>query len=307
MKPAMTELIACGPDGSNPLGFLCTLGTFSILDEFWPVSPIRISWRLDDAWRPAFLIPTVASIDDLTSCVFEGLKSHGLVQALFGDPRSLLGTDLKAPPDRFLAFVENVARLAKPRDRILADTACAYGSEIVSKKTSKGQRIEPSQLCFTAGNQQFLAMEQELRLNTSLDDVRNALFSQWIYQDGCPSFRWDPTGDDRQYALRAADPAPEKTRSVRAANLLACEALRLFPTVPTSEGLVTTAFIDNQFYWPIWTCPLTLETTRSLLGYLPSLIGHPEAIESIGVAQVFVSRKVRYVGYYGNFTPATPV
>ncbi len=303
----MSELVLGGPDGSNPLGLLCALGAFSVLAEFWPVRPMRMSWRPVDRWRAVFHTPTAANCDDLASTVFEGLSARAVLEALSGEPRALLGTDLKAPPQSFSAFAEKAAALAKPNERRLADVACSYGSEVVWKTTSKGPRIEPTDLCFTAGNQQFLNMERELSLTTSISDVHNALFDQWTYQDRCPSFRWDPVADDRQYALRAVDPAPEKARSMRAANLLACQAIELFPTVPTSQGLLTTAFAENQFYWPMWTVPTSLDATRSLLSFVSNAIRQKKGLGAIGVSQVFVSRKVRYVGYYGNFTPAVPV
>jgi hypothetical protein len=303
----VSDLVLEGLDGSNPLGFLCALGAFSVLAEFWPVRPVRISWCLGGRWKPVFHMPTDVIPDELATAVFDGMRARKLLEALSGDPRALLGSDLKAPLENFVAFSERVAVLAKPDDRRLADVASSYGSEIVWKNTGKGPRIETTDLCFTAGNQQFLNMERELSLTTSISDVRNALFDQWTYQDRCPSFRWDPVADDRQYALRAVDPAPEKTRSIRAANLLACQALELFPTVPTSQGLLTTAFAENLFYWPMWTVPASLDAARSLLSYVTNAIRQTKGLAAIGVSQVFVSRKVRYVGYYGKFTPAVPV
>jgi len=47
------ELTLTGPDGANPLGFLCALGTLRTLSNAWPDSEVKMKWKqIGAAWRP---------------------------------------------------------------------------------------------------------------------------------------------------------------------------------------------------------------------------------------------------------------
>jgi CRISPR-associated endonuclease/helicase Cas3 len=143
-------------------------------------------------------------------------------------------------------------------------------------------------------------------------DELASLFKPWDYADEGPSMRWDPA-DDRRYAFRADDPAKATIRTVRGANRLAIEALRLLPVVPVGSRLETTGFPasepprgrDAVARWPIWTCRLTRAVVASLLTH-PSLASRSpdrESLRRLGINEVFRSRRITQ-GRYRNFVPA---
>jgi hypothetical protein len=98
---------------------------------------------------------------------------------------------------------------------------------------------------------------------------------------------------------------------MRGANRLAIEALPLFPTMPTSIGLATTAFQGSgrrgtYFIWPIWSVPIELNILRSLLGQINSLKEDNNARIARDVVAMYASARIT-TGKFRNFTPATPV
>jgi hypothetical protein len=152
----------------------------------------------------------------------------------------------------------------------------------------------------------------EIARDTSVEQLREALFGPWQYRDVGFSMRWDPE-DDRRYALRWLNPSGDAARNVRGANRLAIEGLRLFPTVPSTTHLATTAFTgqkaSNTFLsWPIWETPISLDTCRSLLAHAELTKPWPAsyACRAIGIVAVLRSQRIT-TGKFRNFTPAQVV
>jgi hypothetical protein len=164
-----------------------------------------------------------------------------------------------------------------------------------------------------AGHQHFLEFMNILAKETTLEQLREALFGPWRYRDPSPTMRWDAE-DDRRYALRWDEPSKDPVRTVRGANLLAIAALPLFPVVPVSSSdVATTAFRgrgsrDTFITWPIWNGWLGLEVTRSLLNLKE--LQDPEVssdeLQAYGIMAAYRSQRIT-LGKYRNFTPAAPV
>lgn len=90
------------------------------------------------------------------------------------------------------------------------------------------------------------------------------------------------------------------------ANRLALEALPLFPAHPKGKQLRTTGFRErrpwDEFTWPLWGTPVTLDTIRSLVA-LRELqddnLNRP-MLRAMGIEEVFRVQRVR-IGMRANF------
>src|SRR5262249_31046513 len=155
------------------------------------------------------------------------------------------------------------------------------------------------------------------RRNTE-DLFREALLGPWLYQDPQHSLGWDPS-TERLHALRAQSPTKEPSPGVTAAIWLAFEALPLFPCFVSSEALVTTGFQtrgtsrrDSVTHrsWPLWCCPVPVDTVRSLLSLRDLATEKPclRELRQRGILAVFRSEryKVRTQGNYFILRPACP-
>ena len=75
--------------------------------------------------------------------------------------------------------------------------------------------------------------------------IERALFNSWDYGDDGSGLRWDPI-EDRDHALRWSDPSASMQGVMLAANCLAVEALRCFPTFAIGEQAHTPGFMDAR-------------------------------------------------------------
>jgi hypothetical protein len=253
-------------------------------------------------WRPVWRIVGETTEDDLLDAL-----SHGLTNT----DEFLLGANanIRLPPADFRQFVLEASTGATCRERRRIDILAAYGCESVVRRK---EGIEISALCMITGqgHQDFLRTIGALIERTDRDDLRQALFLPWRYQDDGPTMRWDPI-DDRRYAMRARNPSKAPLQTVRGANRLAIEALQLFPTAPHGRNLETTGFTEFgrelYFTWPLWETPVSLPTLRSLLAARELV---QESIDRTclaarGVVEVFRCRRIT-VDRFRNFTSAVP-
>jgi hypothetical protein len=226
-------------------------------------------------------------------------------------------------PEEFAEKLKNAASAAHRDSRETADYLTAFGSEAVTYQSKKN--IKPTSFCMTSGNQAFLSLVRKLGDSlvpsqssktrggevSGVAAFSEALFGPWQYKDDQHHLGFDPSSE-KLYALRFKKPEDDKqNRSVRAAVWLAIESLPLFPTASRSSQLHTGAF---SFYegkevlrWPIWECPIGLDTLKSLL--LSRELHRVDTVKigQRGIAAVFQSvRSVSDKGY-GVFRPATAV
>jgi hypothetical protein len=286
----MGEHLGLGPDGSNPLGFLCALGAFLVLSEAFPAADVRLSWRWSGGWRPVWKLDITDSQPEICDTIFKALTD--------GDEYMLGGkADLNLLPNEFRLLLLEAAASATMTERKRADILAAYGCEATLDR--KGN-IRRTALCLIngQGHQHLLTAITALAKEMTRNHVVQALFNPWLYQDTGRgrSFRWDPV-ENRQYALRADNPSGVPIRIVHGANRLAVEALRLFPTVPAQRSLETTGFTrssDGAFFtWPIWQPAVSLATVRSLLtiGELRNETDLREKLSARGVNVLYRCRR----------------
>lgn len=299
-------------DGSNPLAFLTALGTLRLLQLEEEQTPIKLRWIREGVWRPE-IHGVEGAEEEFSERVLKAAKKHLPVSAF--EP---LGKNITVDKDTFAKLVTPAYESARQGERLIGDFAASFGCEICEEE--KNNRIERTDLCFIngSGHQHFLGFMQGLVKAVTTAHVQDALFGQWK-KDESLSMRWDPA-DAAEYAFRWSDPGKEGASSVWGANLLAVHALPLFPTQPTEHGLRTTGFREGvrgqwpAFSWPLWTCPITLDTVRSLLGLRELQCAEGEldhrVLRARGIEEVYRAPRVeigRDGKYKVSFRPAKAV
>lgn len=307
---SMTGLLLNGLDGSNPLGFLAAIGIVAIASRKLP--DFQIDWKqTGNGWRPLLL-----------GCGNDAPEfSEWILKTLQNTPTTIFDMDKKMPFDA-AKFTENLKK-AQLESRIDgrgdADLLAGMGTELYPNEKS-GQFQDSKLRMVRSGDskgQGLLFYAKSIRQALDKEKVHRTLFRDWDYQDEGYSLRWDPIGDQR-YALRWRDPSKSKLSygpgTMLAADCLATEAIRMFPTLPVGRRVQTTGFQqvgrrEMYFVWPIWTQRVGPETVRSLIT-LPELFDDPlksAALEMRGISAVYRSQRIQQNQYYSNFSPAQPV
>lgn len=304
-------LLLNGLDGSNPLAFLAALGTALTSSRFCP--DIRLSWQEDGGWRP-LLSGLNGNKDEFPAALHEGLS---IATTYPFDIEKKLPFSYDAFP---FELTRNLTKTTY-EDRRSADLLAGFGSDVHCD--NEGNIADTSLRMVRSGDskgQGLLAYALAIRSRIKVVDLYRTLFAPWDYGDDDYSFRWDPV-EDQRYALRWYDPSPQANkkyglRTMRGANILALEALALFPVQPQAQGVATTGFFKYRerrerkefFTWPIWESPLTMDVVRSLLT-LPELHQSQPARESMrrrGISEIYRCERIAPNKYYKNFSPAQP-
>ena len=291
-------MILTGIEGSNPLGFLASLGTLRLASQCWPDRRVTLRWVQASGWQP-----------ELAGCPMDdaGELADHLASAAPWVPLDAfegIGKDLTVPLEVFGGVTRTVASTLAREDRRAADFVAAFGSDVFQDDKGK---MERTSLCFItgSGHQHFLGTIRELSTGTDASHLREALVGPWRRADRGLSLRWDPE-DAKEYALRWADPSTDGVTSVWGASRLAFEGLPLLPTMATVTRLRTTGFHSRnralEFTWPIWNQAVSVDTVRSLLALRELVDDAPDRVQlaHMGVAEVFRCTRVR-IGQGANF------
>ena len=314
------ELLLSGIDGSNPLGFLAAVGTLCILDDALPGS-VQLGWRsVHGSWRPLL---AGCSNDEREFCdsVLHALKSVSMAVFDIGREKGAKKASSKFPFSRDGFVRELKARQGKAdsANRRDVDFLAGFGTELCpDAKTGEFQATRFRMVRAGDSNRQgMLFYAKAIREAIDHHHIERTLFQPWDYQDEGYSLRWDPI-EDQPYALRWKDPSKSKLAdgpgTMLAANCLAVESLRCFPTFAVARRIHTTGFHQDEgqgfcFVWPIWTSMVNMDTLRSLLA-LRDLHENPlprPTLFAKGIEEVYCARQVQPNKYYRNFAPGQPL
>jgi hypothetical protein len=306
-----TTIELTGLDGQNPLAFFAALGLLRVLDDYALAvgsERPRLAF-VDQGQQMPVLSGSLCSLDEIIGVVLEDAARRGtdpMLQLAYDDEgrRVSPGTsgatrDLK--PSSVLA--REILDEAAAGDRRTADLAAAFFSELVQDNNGN---TKPTALHFTAGQQPFLKMVDDLRRGISAADLGEALLGPWTGLSKLPSLSWDATVA-RQYALRAGNPSNEKRGSIPAANWLAVVGLSYFPVTVARGRLVTTRVVggwkSGRLSWPLWTPAASCRSISSLLRLDVARMSM-RGREAMGISLVLTSRILRSdQGGYGSFSP----
>lgn len=312
---ATVELTITGPDGANPLGFLCALGILRTLSNAWPDSEVKMKWEQQGAaWRPVLR----AGHADLDGKDEAGQKEV-IVNAIFGELKKMDGHPAQRwddthniPPEKYREYASEARDRffdASNADHRPAEWAAALACDGIADdkavddtafRTMSGQ-----------GHQHFLKQMRLLQKELQKSHIDEALFG-WKYQDKKLNLRFDPS-EDRRHALRWKEPGNDDIKTVWGANRLAAEGLPLYPVFPSGGKLKTVGFRgsgkDDTFWtWPLWSEFLNVLAVRSILA-LPALQAEQpprNELSPLGIIEVYRAQRIN-VGRYRAFAPARAV
>ena len=317
---ATQGLLLSGLDGNNPLGFLAAIGTLAILGDAFAGS-VRLGWRsVHGSWRP-LLAGCGNDEEEFCGVVLQALKNASTAVFDIGRENKSGKEASKFPfsRDKFVQELKTEQGKACPSSRRDVDFLAGFGTELYPD-AKKGEFQETRFRMVRAGdsNQQgMLFYAKAIHGGIDHRHIKRTLFQHWDYRDEGYSLRWDPI-EDQAYALRWKDPSRSSLAdgpgTMLAANCLAVESLRCFPTFAVGRRIHTTGFRRYKkrgfcFVWPIWTSMVDIDTLHSLVA-LSDLYESPlrrSALLARGIEEVYCASRVQPNRYYSNFAPAQPL
>lgn len=300
----MSRIQLVGVDGSNPLGFLASLGLLRVI----PGAKLGFS---DDGTCRAFVDGIDKSDSDLSQLVAADAQVAASENAPWRFTYTKAATkkkgpqsvaDLKPPPADFGRFLAACIEAWLVGNDEAASYAAAYGTDVAVD--GKGN-TKPTAFHFTAANQTFLGTVEDIRSSVSLEWVKMSLFEGHGERPG-GNLRWDP-GAERNWALMANNPNNDGTRVDAPLEWLAFRGLPLLPSFPRGENIITTGVAgrgdDMMFRWPLWSSAISVHTARSALQ-----VDWTESANERGLRGIFAicSSAIRRTSQgFGNFGPSS--
>jgi len=311
------ELTLTGPDGANPLGFLCALGTLRTLSNAWPDSEVKMKWeQIGAAWRPVLR----ASHADLDGKDEAGQKEV-IVNAIFEELKQTANHPMKkwdgshnipAADYRTYAFEATESLFDQNKgDHRPAEWAAALACDQI---TDEKENVEDTAFRTMSGqgHQFFLKQMRLLQESIAAEHIAEALFA-WKYRDEKLNLRFEPS-EDRRHALRWKSPDKDTIKTVWGANRLAAEGLPLYPVFPSRGKLKTVGFRgsagkDDTFWtWPLWSGFLNALVVRSILALSTLQVEQPSRAElsPLGIVEVYRAQRIN-VGRFRAFAPSRAI
>ncbi|MCC6264830.1 MAG: hypothetical protein IT169_14725 [Bryobacterales bacterium] len=264
----MTRTVLKGINGSNPLGFMASVGLLRLLDA--QSSLTRLGFTEDGAFHA--WIERAPTLNDLAGIVASDAK-----RAVGPQPWRLeyekeekrgikIVADLKAPPAAFSQYLNSAIDAWLKCQPEQSEYAAAYGTDVA--RDGKGN-TKPMAFHFTAANQQFLKAVEETRGRITKEWVEESFDDRDGKMKPGMNLRWDP-GAERSRALMGANPNDDGTTANAPLEWLAFRGLPAFPSVPIGNRIVTCGVTGRRqnefrFHWPLWSCGASYATVRSLL------------------------------------------
>jgi hypothetical protein len=296
-----------GVDGSNPLGFLASLGLLCV------VPGAKLQFSEDGSFR-AFVEGLNLSKPDLVRLVAADAETAASARAGWRFTYTKAATkkkgeqkvaDLKAPPNDFKKFIATALEAWLTGDDEAVGYAAAYGTDIA---VDNNGNTKPTAFHFTAANQTFLGAVDGIRASLTKEWVETSLFNGHGERHGS-NLRWDP-GAERNWALMANDPNDDGTLVDAPLEWLAFRGLPLLPSFPRGSRIITTAVFgrgdEMTFRWPLWSIPASLATIRSAIQIDWTQRASERVARGIFAICSSTIRRTKQ-GNFGNFGPSSVV
>lgn len=280
-----TTIRLTGLDAQDPLAYLASLGCLLAVATRCQATKRgvpRMHYELGGVPTPILEGP-FADAEELLDMLVEDLE---IVAGRAGDSRDPFLAfsyddggktvqDLKPPPAFFRETAQAWIADATRESRRTVDWAAAVLTDVAVDGSKGGAK--PFALHFTAGNQRFLTIANELldgsggkppTPGVDREDLRAAVFGPWPNNRPLKVFSWSPT-QARAYALRAADPSTDQKLGTPGADWLALRGIGLLSSAPKGSTIQTSGVHGKwktaTFSYPIWPAPLDVDSVRSLL------------------------------------------
>lgn len=322
-----------GLDALDPLGYLAALGCLAALTDSATEAGLPPPALAFERRSPAVAVITgpYANLEQLLEHLVRDLDDisgraqrprDSFIAFAYPDADGKDVRDLKPPPDIFRAAAQTWISTAKSTDRRTTDWAAATLTDVAVDGV--GKSAKPFALHFTAGQQRFLTIANELldgidpkpksgSPGRPLDvhDLRATLLGPWPNDRTLKVFNWSPA-QERAYALRAQDPSGDKKLGTPGADWLALRGITMLTSAPVGEQIQTSGvhggWKSGTFSYPIWADPLDADTVRSLLRH-PALRAEGQRVSAaarrtlprgVEIVTCRISRSEQ--GGYGSFS-----
>ena len=304
----MTRTVFKGLNGSNPLGFMASVGLLRVLEG--QGNHARLGFTEDGGFHA--WIECNPSLNDIPGIVAKdaegaaGPQPWRLEYQKHEKKGIKVVADLKAPPEQFRDFLASAIDnwlTGRPEQ---SDYAAAYGTDIAVD--GKGN-TKPTAFHFTAANQQFLGAVEETRDKITKEWVAESLDDRDGKTKPGSNLRWDPD-TERSRALMGVNPNEDGTAVNAPLEWLAFRGLPAFPCVPRGNRIVTCGVTgrrqdEMQFHWPLWSCGASYATVRSLLAVAAKWSEPTPRLRSASARQVQLGRGAREREGRGVFAVCT--
>lgn len=277
----MTRTVLDGLNGSNPLGFLASVGLLHLLDVRGRHALLGFT---EDGGFRAWIECNIV-LDEIVRIVAEGAAAGAGPQPwrLEYEKQEKRGikvvADLKAPPDDFRRFLNSAINEWLQGRPERSDYAAAYGTDVA---VDNNGNTKPTAFHFTAADQQFLGAVEGSRTAITKGWVEESLGDREGKTKPGSNLRWDPDAE-RSRALMGVDPGASEPTVNAPLEWLAFRGLPAFPCVPVGRRVLTCGVTGHrqdelQFHWPLWSCGATYSAVRSLLRITAGWIEREEQI-----------------------------
>jgi hypothetical protein len=272
----MTRTVLKGLNGSNPLGFMASVGLLRLLEV--QGNHARLGFTEDGGFHA--WIECNPALDDIPGTATKDAEAAAGPQPwrLEYEKGTKVVADLKAPPEQFRNFLTSaIDEWLKGRPE-QSNYAAAYGTDVA---VDGNGNTKPTALHFTAAQQTFLGQVESLRSAIDAEWVRQSLDAPDANREGS-NLRWDPDAE-RNRAFMAKDPGKEKTAVNAPLEWLAFRGLPALPCVPVGSRILTCGVTGRRqdelrFHWPLWSCGASYATVRSLVLLTATWVENEEAI-----------------------------
>lgn len=298
----MNRVILKGLNGASPLGFLAAMGLLRLMRD--ENDAVRLGFLSDGSFHPFVtgFEGDLAALVCRDAALADGKQAWSVEYEKHEKRGTKVVADLKAPPEVFARFLSNCVAYWLDGESEAAVYAAAFGTSVAVD--GKGN-TKPTAFHFTAANQQFLGILEEIRVSITSEWTLRSLFEGKTVKPGS-NLRFDPAAE-RNWALMANNPNDDGTSVDAPLEWLAFRGLPLFPTFPRGTRIITTAVNgrgdDMVMTWPLWAVPASLETVRSVLQMPWTGVSRDRAMR--GVFAICTSAIRRTSQGFGNFGSAT--
>ena len=284
--------------GDNPLGFLAALGAQIVLSEHG--CDDKLHWTDDPIPYP--VVSPARSPKEIASAALEVFEMWLAGPAL----DEAINPKLKLQPPEIRGYLSSAREVEASGTLAM----CLLAEDSLDK----GGIAKPSDLYFTAGNQEFVSKARSILSDVNEQALVADTSEPWRYAAaGDYSLMWDVT-DDRLHAHSAADPTSNLNRKFTnlGAEALAVIGLSSFPCFASSGRTLTQgcsgSWKKGVFVWPLWTVPATVRSVRCLLAQVAAPEGSNSRragwYRAWGLNRVMQSQIRRSPqGGYGTFGP----